>query len=137
MPSSAMLRSLGLVRTDVSEERISSIMRMTRICKLGTTLTVASNRRTLRRNTANVVPGSPFLITLMMEMISSYETSLFTRATRRNIPEKGVLHSHNRENRKSYKVSFQSLPTDSLFNSCSIFPLDELIIVSTFSKLSH
>jgi hypothetical protein len=27
-----------------------------------------------------------------------------TRATRRNIPEDGILHSHRRENHKSYTV---------------------------------
>jgi hypothetical protein len=40
-----------LVRTDVLEERISSIIRVKRIGELGTTLAVTSNRRTLRRNT--------------------------------------------------------------------------------------
>jgi hypothetical protein len=39
----------AVLRTDVSEERSSSI-RVKRICELGTTLTVTSNRRTLRRN---------------------------------------------------------------------------------------
>jgi hypothetical protein len=38
-----------LVRTDVSEERSVSIIRVTRISELGTTLAVTSNRRKLRR----------------------------------------------------------------------------------------
>jgi hypothetical protein len=38
-------------RTDVSEELSASIIRVTRFDELGTTLTVTSNRRTLRRNT--------------------------------------------------------------------------------------
>jgi hypothetical protein len=32
------------------------------------------------------------------------ETSVLTRATRRNIPEDTILHSHRRENLKSYKI---------------------------------
>jgi hypothetical protein len=37
-----------------------------------------------------------------MEAISSSETSIHTGATRRNILEDGILHSHRRENIKSY-----------------------------------
>jgi hypothetical protein len=41
--------------------------------------------------TANVVPISPILVTLMMEEIRSFETSILTRVTRRNIPGAGIL----------------------------------------------
>jgi energy-converting hydrogenase Eha subunit H len=52
--------------------------------------------------TVNVVTISPILVILMMEALSSSETYILTRATRRNIQEHGILHSHRRENLKSY-----------------------------------
>jgi hypothetical protein len=68
MAPSGMLRSMALVRTDVSEELSASFIRVTRIGKLGTTLAVTSNRCMQRASVASysyVVPSSPILVDLM------------------------------------------------------------------------
>jgi hypothetical protein len=90
MSSSGMLRRVALVKTDVSEELRASFIRVTRIGELGNTLAVTSNRRKLRRNIN--VPSSPILVALMKVALSTSETSVLTRTTRRNIPEDVILH---------------------------------------------
>jgi hypothetical protein len=82
-----MLRRVALVRTNVSEELSASNNQVTRIGELRIMLV----RRLIV--TANVVPSSPIIVTLMMEALSSSETSVLTRATWHNNPEDGTLHS--------------------------------------------
>jgi hypothetical protein len=103
MPFSGMLRRVALVRAVVSEERSASIITVTRIGELGPMLAVSSNRCTLRRSFF-LVFSTPILVTLMMEALRYSKASAVTRATRHNIPEDVILHSHLPENLKSYAV---------------------------------
>jgi hypothetical protein len=92
-----MLERVALVRTDVSEERSASFIRVTRIVELGSTLAVTSNRRMLRRSTeaysvflrsvrrllvtVSVDPSSPILVTLMKEAVRFSELHSYRSQT--------------------------------------------------------
>jgi hypothetical protein len=57
--------------------------------------------------TISLVSSSRILVTLIKEAISSSETAVLTRATRRNSPEDEFLHSHRRGNLKYYIISLK------------------------------
>jgi hypothetical protein len=85
MSSSGALGRVDLVRTDVSEERIAFIIRITRIGDLVLRIVV----RLIV--TAKVVPSTLILVILMMKAMRSSETSVLTRSTWCNIPEVGIF----------------------------------------------
>jgi hypothetical protein len=121
MPPPEMLHRVALVRSDVSDDRSTSIIKVTRIRELETTLDVSSIvllgsvRRLLVK--ANAVPSSPILFTLITEALCSSETSVLTRTTRRNIPEDAILHSHHREIFKSYTPILVTLMMEEILSS--------------------
>jgi hypothetical protein len=100
IPSYGKRCRVAPVRTDVSEERIATIIRMKRTRELVTTLLETSNRRTIQRNLlviANLVRTPPIVVILMMEAIRSCKRPVLTRATQRNVSKDSILRSHRRE----------------------------------------
>jgi hypothetical protein len=78
-----MLRRVALVKTDVSEESITYIIRVERICELGTTLGVTSDWSISSQHasvvsTANV-RSSLIFFALMMEEVCSSKKNRFSQ----------------------------------------------------------
>jgi hypothetical protein len=93
-----MLLRVALLRTDVSEERSGSIIRVI--------------FRSLRQLLVRLTFLDHQFVTLMMEAQRSSETSVLTRATWRNIPEDGILQNIN------YLTTSQQI-----FTSSSVLPI--------------
>jgi hypothetical protein len=75
MPSSGMLRRVALVRTDVSEELSTFIIRLTRIGEVGKMLAVTINRRTQRAIRHNI-PEDGILHSRCSEHLKYYINNL-------------------------------------------------------------
>jgi hypothetical protein len=158
MVFSGILRRLALVRTDVAEERSASFIAVARIGELGTTLAVTSIIHMLRRNVflssarrlrvkPSVVPSSQILATLMKEALSSSDTSVLIRATRRNTPADTILRSHRRENMKNLTsfcfmffyfplIFFRSKPISSPPSFCVFLSLHFFLIYISTLRLN-
>jgi hypothetical protein len=108
-PSTGLLLRVALVRTDVPEERIAFIIRVTSIVEQVTKLVNYFSKHLSSFCSlfqllvaANVVPSSLILVIPKIEAIISSEPSVLTTATRHNIPGNSILPSHRRESLKSY-----------------------------------
>jgi hypothetical protein len=97
-----MWRRVDLVDwTDVSEKLIASIFRVEK------NPWAKNQREQVAADATHASSSLTDFSTLKMEAIRFSETSVqSTRCTRRHITEDGILHSHRRENFKSYNACY-------------------------------
>jgi hypothetical protein len=91
-----MLRRVALVRADVSKEYSVSIIRAKSVHRLLVTTNVVPSSPILvalmmeklssSETSVLTLPSSPILVALMVQALSSSEMSVLTRAKKRNIP---------------------------------------------------
>jgi hypothetical protein len=109
-----MFNLMALVRSDISEERIASIIRVKRIHELADSFHPDDE-------------GDTFS-----------DTSVLTRATQHNIPEDGILHSHCRENLKSYSSVIIEINVIHAYFGFSVSPhLIEIYHSRLFANMNH
>jgi hypothetical protein len=72
-----------------------------------------------------------------MEAIHFTETSVLIRATRRRVPEDGIVHSHRRENLKSEDRNRWSLPNVACSASSNIARVTEARVPANLSVMHH
>jgi hypothetical protein len=92
-----LLECYTVVRTDISKERIASIIRVTRIGELGITLAVISNPSTLRRNSYFIVRFEVFTSVTMKNAIL-WRARSYGSCKIRRLGGTYLLHLHGDKN---------------------------------------
>jgi hypothetical protein len=82
-------------------------------------------------DTTNVALSSPILVTLMMDALSSSETSVLTRGARRNITEDCILRSHRRENLNTY-IGIYNFPD--VIQHCYPLLVDSVVYFKQYNR---
>jgi hypothetical protein len=128
---------VALVRTDVSEECIPSVIKAERFSELGTTLLFLRSVLQLLV-TANIVPSLLIPSTLMMEVIHSTETLVLTTATPLHILKMAFFLVTPRKNLKSYRhCSNALLPTLCLLVLSSYIPASALSLLLIAAEVAN